>query len=191
MSTDAPPPMLASVVLATWFTSTEPARPTLPCSREAPPLAAAAMMREASAARTVTSCMPSIWPPVMAARVPSWISAYVTAAPRPALPPAYSAPPPLAILDSLTAVTATFCGVLATPVILLPCSSAAVWFLDMATVADTAAATAVLWSLDALTPTLKPTLTCSLSLRALTFTAPASRTSLCTRRAEVSLRISP
>ncbi|MNM54310.1 hypothetical protein D3C81_654280 [compost metagenome] len=71
----APSLMLAMVVLATWLTSTEPAIATPLFCVDAPPLAAAATMREASAARTRTSFTPLMLPPLMPARVSSFISA--------------------------------------------------------------------------------------------------------------------
>ncbi len=169
-----PPSMLAVVWLAIWLTSTELAIATPSLRVDAPPLAAAATIREASAARTRTSCTPPISAPLMEARVLSPTSAYVTAAPRPALPPAYSAPPPLAILEAFTALTSTLAAAPFFPLMLPPMMLAAVSLWDIATVAEIAPAPAELWLEEALTPTLSPTLTCSLSLRAVTVTVPAS-----------------
>ncbi|MNM54311.1 hypothetical protein D3C81_654290 [compost metagenome] len=109
----------------------------------------------------------------------------------PALPPAYSAPPPLAIFDSLTALTSTSPAAPALPWMVEPCRVAAVSFFDIATVAEIAPAAAVVWSEDALTPTLRPTLTCSLSFRAVTLTSPASCTLLLNSPAMVVFWISP
>ncbi len=186
-----PPSMLAAVWLAIWLTSTEPAIATPSLRVDAPPLAAAATIRDASAARTRTSCTPSMSAPLTDARVLSPTSAYVTAAPRPALPPAYSAPPPLAIFEAFTALTSTSAAAPLMPRMVPPTMLAAVSLWDIATVAEIAPAPAELWLEEAFTPTLSPTLTCSLSLRAVTVTVPASSTLLSRNCAVVVFWMSP
>ena len=71
----APPVIVAVVWLAIWLITTEPARPMLLASFETPPAAAAAMIREASAAITCTSPASRMLPPLIDAAVLSAMSA--------------------------------------------------------------------------------------------------------------------
>ncbi len=94
----APPSTVACVVSAIWSTATEPASESFCCEPPQPPTAAADTSCVGLSACTPSVARPPTLPPSMCAVVWSALIATVTAMPMPALPPAYSAPPPVPML---------------------------------------------------------------------------------------------